>query len=434
MTVGIIGAGIMGLTLGFRLSQLGYRVHILEKSDQPGGLSTWFDYGDFTWDKYYHVILKQDKELLKLLEELQLNHRLCWKTTRTGFLWNNKLISMSTYREFMQFPILNIFEKFRLGWGILYSRYLQNPSKLHSITAQDWLIELFGKNVFSAVWQPLLESKFGVLKEKIPATLLYATINRYYNTRNKSDGKEMMGYLKKSGLRGLIKALIDKIIAKGGIIQCGEQVTRIIEQDTSQVLVRTDKKDYTFKRLISTLPTVFLKKLIPSFTSDVSLSKPPEFLGVIRLALVINQSLSPYYVTNLIDKNLPYTGIVELSQIVDKKEFHNNNLIMIPRYDIPSSDWFTLSDQEIKTRFLTGLKKTWPSIENHITKSYVHKEKIVQAVWIDGTPNKEPLKSTTGRVWSINAELAGCDTLNNNALVKVANQTAADFIAQDFKR
>jgi len=68
------------------------------------------------------------------------------------------------------------------------------------------------------------------------------------------------------------------------------------------------------------------------------------------------------------------------------------------------------------------------------TKSYVHKEKIVQAVWIDETPNKEPLKSTTGRVWSINAELAGCDTLNNNALVKVANQTAADFIAQDFKR
>ena len=42
--IGIIGGGIMGVTLAYRLSQQGFDVTIYERSDSLGGLTKHFDY------------------------------------------------------------------------------------------------------------------------------------------------------------------------------------------------------------------------------------------------------------------------------------------------------------------------------------------------------------------------------------------------------
>jgi protoporphyrinogen oxidase len=431
LKIGIIGGGVMGLTLAYRFSSMGHQVQIIETREQIGGLSTWFDYGDFVWDKYYHVILRQDRELLDLIEELQIDQNLRWHRTQTGFLWNKQLISMSNYWEFLQFPALNLLEKLRLGFGILYSNYLQKPEKLEGITAKEWLISIFGKSVFNTIWEPLLESKFGVLKDRIPAFMLWATINRYYGTRSKSDGKELMGYLSGGGLKIFLKALEQKILERQGTIHCGEMVKELIDGHPHAIGMKTNKGYYEFDRVVSTIPSVIFNQLISSRQSKMNSAKKPEFLGVIRLALILDKSISPYYVTNLIDKNLPFTGIIELSRLIEPQELGKKSLIMLPRYDIPSSDWFKLSDEEIKTRFISSLKKTWPSIEKDITRSFVHRESIVQAVWMNGSPNTEPWISNDGRFWSVNAELSGFDNLNNNAIVRVANHAAGKFIEKE---
>jgi len=431
LKIGIIGGGVMGLTLAYRLSQKGHLVDIIETRDQIGGLSTWFDYGDFIWDKYYHVILKQDSELLSLIEELSLKEKLRWETTLTGFLWKKQLLSMSNYMEFLRFPALNIIEKMRLGFGILYSNYLQSPKRLDGMTAKEWLTSIFGQGVFSAIWEPLLESKFGVLKEKVPAVLLWATINRYYGTRSKTDGKEWMGYLSGGGLKVLIERMVKEIQKSNGNLRCGESVTNVCDANPNHIIVKTNRGEYQYDRLISTIPSVMLDRLLPGFRIKSQSIQKPEFLGVIRLALLLDKSLCPYYVTNLIDKNLPYTGIVELSRVVNTEELGKKNLIMLPRYDVPSSPWFKMSDDEIKSRFLASLKETWPSIEKNIIQSFVHRESIVQAVWMNGIPSTEPQKSKDGRVWSINAELAGYDNLNNNAIVRVANTSVINFLEKE---
>ena len=156
MKIGIIGGGVMGLTLAYRLSMKGHQVHVLESENQIGGLSTWFDYGGFFWDKYYHVILRSDAHLLHLIEELGLSDNMCWMATKTGFLWQGKHHSMSNYLEFLRFPVLNLFQKVRLAIGILYSQYRSYPEKLEMIPAEKWLISIFGKQVYSAIWESLL--------------------------------------------------------------------------------------------------------------------------------------------------------------------------------------------------------------------------------------------------------------------------------------
>jgi len=427
MKIGIIGAGTMGLTIAYRLSQKGHHVHLIESAAKIGGLSTWFDYEDFTWDKYYHVILRTDSHLIGLIEELDLKDKLVWKATKTGFLWKKQLVSLSNYREFLQFPVLNPIEKFRLAAGILWSRYVSRPERLEKIPAGKWLSQVFGRAVFEKIWEPLLTAKFGMLKDKVPATIIHSTLNRYSSTRSTKDGREWMGHLAGAGLKTLFTALKEKIEAAGGTIRCNARVTAI-DDSGGGVVISTPTGEERFDQVISTIPTLLLQRIAPNLRFTTPLSTPPLFLGVIRLALVLKKSFSPYYVTNIIDKGFPFTGIIEVSQCLQEDELNGYKLMMLPRYDVPESEWFEKSDEEVQSTFMNHIKQVWPSIDNEVVRTYVHREKVVQALWVDSPPMlAAPPMTEQGNLFSVNAELAGRDTLNNNALIGVANRITREY-------
>src|SRR5262245_56697466 len=107
---GIVGGGLLGLTLALRLVQRGYRVTLLEAGDQLGGLADAWQLGDVTWDRHYHVTLQSDANLRGILTELGLDHDLRWNVTRTGFLVDGKLYSLSNTWEFLCFPPLRLID------------------------------------------------------------------------------------------------------------------------------------------------------------------------------------------------------------------------------------------------------------------------------------------------------------------------------------
>lgn len=273
--IGVVGGGVMGLTLAYRLSQKGFHVEVLEGDPQIGGLSTWFDYGDFLWDKYYHVILQSDQHLLKLIQDVNLSDQLSWTPTKTGFLWHGELCSMSNYWEFFRFPPLTFFQKIRLGLGILYSQHLVEPYEGQK--AKDWLHNLFGKSIYEAIWEPLLISKYGVLKDEVPATIIWSILNRYYSTRSKKDGREWMGHLKGSGLKAFLETLVSEISKKKGTIRLNEKVVEITSED--KVTVKTEKGSYQYDYLINTTPTVFFQKNGPKYRNGAHESNPAKIFG-----------------------------------------------------------------------------------------------------------------------------------------------------------
>ena len=427
MNIGIIGAGTMGMTLGYRLAKAGHEVTILESAGQEGGLATWHDYGDFVWDKYYHVILKQDAHLLGLIDELGISSKMQWRETKTGFLWNGKLVSMSNNWEFLKFPVLSLFAKLRLGLGILYIQRVNDAAPLERVTATAWLRRVFGRTVYERIWEPLLESKYGTLKDRVPATIMWATIRRYYATRNRGDGKETLGFLS-GGLRTFYASLREAIEDAGGSIETGVAVGRI-EADADGISVVVGDDSRSFDRVISTVPSRILEKLAPDVDLDRSdEGAKPQFLGVICMSLILRKPLTKFYVTNLVERGLPFTGIIELTALTGPREMNGRHLVMLPRYDTPDSAWFDRPDSEISNEFLGALRRIWPKIDENIVGYDVNRTRLVQALWIDQPPTKHgPAIFADGRLWSVNAELAGRDTLNNNAIIHVAN-TAAETI------
>lgn len=421
MKIGIIGAGMMGMVMGYRLQQLGHEIEIIESGPQIGGLSTWYNFGDFVWDKYYHVILKSDKYLLGLIDELNLTDQLYWSATKTGFLWQGKHVSMSNLWEFISFPPLTPWQKVRLMSGILYNYTITDPKRIDGLKASTWLRGVFGNEVYQKIWDPLLQSKFGSLKDEIPATLIWSTLRRYSSTRT-PDGREWMGHLKGGGLKVLFDALLPSISK----LHLNQKVQGIEHHSNQSVKVKTDQNEFTYDRLVSTIPTALLKKIAPQLKDLYPDTPNPRFLGVIRLALVLKKSLSPFYVTNLIDKGAPFTGIIEVSQLGESQEFSGHDFVMIPKYDVPESEWFSLSDEEIFKRFGSELKKLWPDLDESIIHWVVHREKIVQPLWIDSPRPEGQVKRTEDQlIWNVNNELASHSTLNNDSIVEASTKAMA---------
>ncbi len=428
MKIGIIGAGTLGMTLGYRLARAGQDVTILESAPRVGGLATWHEYGEFTWDKYYHVILKQDEQLRALIAELGLEEKLQWRETKTGFLWKGRLVSMSSNMEFIKFPVLSLWAKARLALGILYTQRVNDPEPLERITAKAWLSKVFGRSVYERIWEPLLASKFGELRESVPATIIWATIRRYYSTRSKSDGKETLGFLS-GGLKAFYDKLCEQIASAGGTIETGAAVRRI-EIERSGVSVQVGEETRHFDRVISTVPSHVLQRLAPEAPLDSNAGDPrPKFLGVVCMSLVLRKPLTKFYVTNLIERGLPFTGIIEVTALTGPREMNGRHLVMLPRYDVPESDWFKRPESAIATEFLAALRQFFPRLDDNIVSFHVNRAPHVQALWIDKPPVRhEPAVSADGRLWCVNAELAGRDTLNNNAIVALANRAAETIL------
>jgi protoporphyrinogen oxidase len=428
--IGVVGGGVLGLTLALRLSAAGHRVTVFESATQPGGLATWFDYGPFTWDKYYHVVTARDHDLVRLIEEIGLGGELVWRQTRVGFLWRNRHLSMSSHLEFLTFPALSLWQKFRLGLGVLYTAAIRNTAALEVVPAADWLARVFGRRATEVMWLPLLESKFGVLAPRVPASFMVATVQRAFGTRSARDGTERLGHLH-GGYRTFFTRLVERLAAQQVDVRLGARV-EAIEAPGGKAAIRTTDASLTFDRVISTIPNPLFRRLAASVPDLVGgTAGEPAFLGVICLTLVLNQALSRFYVTNLIQRDLPFTGIIEYTALADPAEMGGHHLVYLPRYEPPDSPWFERTDAEILEGGIGALERVWPDLRQRIVHAFVHRERRVQALWLPGTRQRtEPLRSRTAPVESITAELVGLDTLNNNAVIRLANAQAARLLGE----
>ena len=195
---------MLGLTMAHRMAKEGHDVTLVEAAPKIGGLTSVWELGDVTWDKYYHVILMTDTNLRSLLEEIELADKLKWAETKTGFYTDGQLYSMSNTVEFLSFPPLNLIEKLRLGGTIFYASKIRNWKRLEKLGVEKWLRRWSGNGTFNKIWEPLLNAKLGESYKKTAASFIWAHINRMYKARRSGLKKEMFGSSKADTARSSI--------------------------------------------------------------------------------------------------------------------------------------------------------------------------------------------------------------------------------------
>ncbi|HRB04518.1 MAG TPA: FAD-dependent oxidoreductase, partial [Ilumatobacteraceae bacterium] len=114
---GVVGAGVLGMSLALRLAREGHHVTLFEAGDVLGGLAGPWQVGDVTWDRHYHVTLLSDQRTRAMYEAVGITDaELHWVETKTGYYGPDRIMrSVSNAVEFLKLPGLSPLDKVRLG-------------------------------------------------------------------------------------------------------------------------------------------------------------------------------------------------------------------------------------------------------------------------------------------------------------------------------
>jgi protoporphyrinogen oxidase len=422
LRVGVLGGGITGLTSAFYLLRAGAEVTIFESQPDLGGLSSYYNFGPFSWDRFYHCILTSDRPLLELIADLGLSNELLWTPTKVGFFADGGLHSMSSSLDFLRFPVLTLWQKFRLGVGILYAARIRDGKALESQIASDWLKKIFGEEVYSKMWEPLLKCKLGACREEASAAFMWATISRLYSTRQKDAGrKECLGYVS-GGYRVVIGRLLEEVQRMGGKILTGIPVQSV--RSSNGVRVIRGKEELEFDTVVSTIPSPTLAKVAPQLSAEYKEKLTQvKYLGVVCFALVLKRQLSTYYVTNLIE-DVPFTGIIEMTNLISRDQTAGRHLVYFPKYNSPGDPLFDANEEEIWLTFRKGLQRVIGDLkDSDIEARHLFRERFVQPIPVLHYSDIVPAMETNlDGVLVANTTQIINSTLNNNEMVKIARR------------
>jgi protoporphyrinogen oxidase len=423
----IVGGGPLGMTIAHRLVGQGEKVTLIESAPSFGGLTAAWNIGQAKWDRFYHVILLSDIHLRALLTDLDLEKEIKWVTTRTGFYSGGKLHSMSSSWEFLKFPPLTLWEKFRLGCTILYGSRVKNWQKLEQIPVEKWLRKLSGNSTFEKIWLPLLKSKLGDTYKRASASFIWAYIDRMYAARRTGMKREMFGYVP-GGYGRILDGFSGMLSSHGAELLTGHHVRQINRNPVNQKLQIdfSNQQSREFDRVIVTTPAPVVSNICPELThQEKTLFDNVEYMGVICASMLLKKQLGGYYVTNITDPGIPLTGVIEMSAIVDTTELQGNHLVYLPKY-VPSNDdqSFSESDAGIKEKFLSAIEKMYPGFNrNDVVAFQVAKARNVMALPTIGFSKQlPPMVTSVPGLYVISSAHIVKGNLNVNETIQIADE------------
>jgi len=430
---GIVGGGIMGMTLAHRLSQQGHKVTLFEAAPELGGLVSPWKMNDVEWDKFYHVILLSDSRTRNILQEIGLDDKIEWVETKTGFYMNGKLYSMSDTVEFLKFPTLNLVDKFRLGLTILVASKIKDWKRLEKVPVTDWLKRWSGRRTFNKIWLPLLRAKLGESYQKTSAVFIWATIQRLYGARRSGLKKEMFGYVP-GGYKKVIEMFKQKLLSEGVNVRTSYPAKEVsISSKGKPTIEFGNGAPQEFDEVIVTLPSGIAAKLCKGLSdAEVQKLNNVEYLGVICLAVLLDKPVSQFYITNITDTRFPFTGVIEMSALVDKKYLGGKSLVYLPKYVTSDDPLFKQPDDELRNYFLDNFKKMYPWLTDANIKfaGIARAKHVITVAKLNYSEVLPGIKTSLPGVSIINTSHIKDGTLNVNETVRVAETKLEEILTQ----
>jgi protoporphyrinogen oxidase len=427
----VVGGGFLGMTLALRLAQQGKDVTLFEAAPSFGGLASAWQLGDVVWDRHYHVTLSSDVYLRSLLRELGLENGMHWGSARTGFYIDAKLHSISNTWEFLKFPPLMLIEKLRLGLTILHASRMKDWRALEQIPVKQWLEKWSGSSVTEKIWLPLLRAKLGDSYEETSAAFIWATIARMYAARRTGLKTELFGYVP-GGYARVVEQFQLLLQQEGVQCRLGQPVRKIVS--AGNMRIELGNGDYElFDQIVVTTAAPLAAQMCPELTaSEKNRLKRIKYQGIICASLLLKRPLSDFYITNITDSGIPFTAVIEMSALVERKYFGGHTLVYLPKYVSSDSPDLALSDDQIRERFLSALERMYPRFSREDLLCFqVSRVKYLLPIPILNYSHHLPEVSTSIRgLHTVNSAHIVNGTLNVNETVLLAERAAQKFSNQ----
>ncbi|MEX2106650.1 MAG: FAD-dependent oxidoreductase [Solirubrobacterales bacterium] len=432
--IGVVGGGILGVSLALRLAQAGASVTVLERGRSLGGLAGTFDFGGHEVDRFYHVITPSDRRMIAMAQEVGLGDQLRFESVGAGFFTGGRMHDFNGIPDLLRFSPLSPQGRLRLGWFLAQCQLRGSAEKLDRLPLETWLRRHCGREVFERIWKPLLDSRFDGDPSGLPATYLWARTRRMSGARGGGGGGgEAMGHIV-GGHQRLIDAMAARARDLGVKAMTEAPVSGLAMADDGSVTgVELDGETHRFDLTIATLQPPALRFLLPERHRGLLAAYPQRWLGCVCALIKVPRSLLPYYAVNITEPT-PVTSAIETTKVLGTERTDGLHLVYIPKYCDPDAPEQSEDDGSVYRRFTDYLARLSPGFSrDEVVEWTVQRARLVEPVHTmrpDGPVRMAPVwPGIEGLALASNAQIYP-HLLNGDSVVGFAETVAAEVAAR----
>ena len=291
------------------------------------------------------------------------------------------------------------------------------------------MIKNCGEKIYKKIWEPLLITKFGDKKDKVSMAWLWGKIN-LRSTSGTLEG-ERLGYL--DGSYDVLTEKIEQCLKEKGCKVKLNQIVEEIKKDDNGFNVKTkDGILEKFDFVVNTVSYDISKNILKDILADDEKEKMNKLKYTSAKTLLIHskKSLSKFYWTNIGDRSIPFGGIIEHTNMIDKSKYGNDHIIYISNYMYSDDKYYSMSEKELFEEYFPYLKRINKDLnKDDIIKVEAFEEKYAQPI-ITTNYSKEMLGiklKQKGIYMGTMAQIYPEDRGMNYA-IKIGNEIALDII------
>jgi len=384
MKIGIIGAGIAGLSAAYDLLEKGHDVIIYEADKRPGGLAAGFRDERWEWslEKFYHHLFTSDKDIISLVDELGMSDKLFFSRPTTSVIFNNEIVPFDSPKRWITFPGFNLLDVARFGLVSAYLRFSKPWRKLEKETADDWLRHWYGDKIYEMTWLPMLIGKFGPYYREANMAWMWARLH----VRSPK-----LGYFV-GGFQAFVDTLTAAIQKRGGKILFDHPVQEIRSIGKNQLQIQTRDNVATYDCVLATTSPAQLARMAPLLPKNyLSQLLRLKSMGAVVLTLALKNPLMtqsntywlniPAYSPDKSQNDIPFLALVEHTNYVDRKHYGGDYIVYCGDYVPPDHSYFSMSQDELEELFTGVLRRFNPDFKpDWVRKSWLFRATYAQPV------------------------------------------------------
>ena len=419
--IAVIGGGVAGLAAGYDLAKAGFEVVIFEKEKKLGGLASGFKFPYWTWrlERTVHHIFANDGDILDLAKEVGFSG-VFFKSPLTGSAYKTgekyEIFALDTPFNFLKFPLLPLKDKARAAVVLAFLRFSPFLSLFERKKALDFLKKSMGEKANEILWKELFRKKFGKYAEKILLSFFWARIKK----RTKK-----LGYVK-GGFQAFIDYLEERFKLLGGKVVKGEVVEAVEKEKKGFKVLTESQKFSSFNKVIFALQLPLAlkigRKILPE--SFVKKALKINYLHAASLVLETREPIvKDFYWINVACKELPFMGIFQHTNFVDKKYYGGRHVCYIGWY-CKEDDWiWQVSEKEVLKKVLPYLKAF--GFKGEVLRAKLFKAPFAQPIFDEYfVRNKPSFKLPVPDLFFAGFELSYPYDRGTNYAIKVGREAA----------
>ena len=404
----VIGGGVAGLSVAWKLSEKGYEVKVIEMDKFIGGLARSVKVGNYFFDIGPHAFTTQDEEVFKKVMDL-------FKGEPGEMLYTKRTVKMMFRGKYVDYP-LSVKVLFQMGiipaimCALSFAKskirtsicsLLGKKTQNQNLTVKQWAIDSFGKYLYLNFFKPYTEQFWKIETSElshrvIPSStktdfikaLKHALLNKYLELSKREPGELSLvekesfpRYYPKKGFGEIVNKIGKQIKSNGGEIYTSQEVDEIIINSENSFDVKTKDKTFSGDFVVSTIPiNNIASKIYPALEENIIRSaKKLEYLSLVLIYLITKKQ-NIFGVQNCYFVDKPYNRISEMHFFNESLSPQDENILAVEISCHYGSKMWKSSNEEIFSMCIQGLEK-----DNFIKKEDITDYKVLKV------PNVYPI-------------------------------------------